>query len=101
MAVSTSRGVALVRMAIQLLHVRCPTMSAVINAISSGIVHPLLRGGTEYYELRASGGYLSLKFRATRCGSSRSEIARSYNRKLWMKRKGDVPFWGCWKGQPQ
>jgi hypothetical protein len=20
---------------------------------------------------------------------------RSYNRKLWMKRKGDVPFWGC------
>ena len=25
----------------------------------------------------------------------------SYNRKLWMKRKGDVPFWGCWEDQPQ
>jgi len=25
----------------------------------------------------------------------------SYNQKLWMKRKGDVPFWGCCAGQPQ
>src|SRR4029450_1046551 len=25
----------------------------------------------------------------------------SYNRKLWMKRKGDVPFWGkFWKSTP-
>jgi hypothetical protein len=25
----------------------------------------------------------------------------SYKQKLWMKRKGDVPFWGCVGGQPQ
>jgi hypothetical protein len=25
----------------------------------------------------------------------------SYKQKLWMKRKGDVPFWGCAGGQPQ
>src|SRR5713101_6569233 len=31
-------------------------------------------------------------------GNSKME---SYNRKLWMKRKGDVPFWGCAGDQPQ
>jgi hypothetical protein len=28
-------------------------------------------------------------------------LGSSYNRKLWMRRKGDVPFWGkFWKSTP-
>src|SRR6266849_4208975 len=32
---------------------------------------------------------------------SARKVLPSYNRKLWMKRKGDVPFWGCAGDQPQ
>jgi hypothetical protein len=34
-------------------------------------------------------------------GDRQPSAAESYNRKLWMKRKGDVPFWGkFWKSTP-